>query len=475
MSNLASTLRFLVGQPAPYLRRPLVQVQPVLARRDGEKNVDLAALAEVTQGIAEIREPVAVESPEHWDSLVHGLDASVDAILPVSIAAYPTEIWNSHPQPLVNRGLPVVFWSILKYDEPDFWRWSARDFLAAVGADVHLVRNNTHGLALLRALGVQRMLRPSRLVVLGRQNFPWNAPAAGHLLTESLGVHLLVRSLEDMRSRYAQIDDARVDAIWESRRARYEAQGVRDEDLRQAVRTYLAIKQILEEEKALGFGVNCFGELVIKGGRDVPCLAQTLLREDGYIASCDGDYVAMAGMVLATFLLDKPCMMSNMYPVQYVGALTDHFGDPLSPDPARYPRAEWTNLARLGHCAFVGVVSPEMTPQGRVPLHDWGGTYEVHRDGRGCGNAGDLAAGEAVTIIELKFDGRTLLVARGEVCETTRHQGMPHCEKTALLRFRDLPGFVDDISREHTVIVYGDHVADFRVLGDVLGLDVHVY
>jgi hypothetical protein len=52
----------------------------------------------------------------------------------------------------------------------------------------------------------------------------------------------------------------------------------------------------------------------------------------------------------------------------------------------------------------------------------------------------------------------------GEVCETTRHPDMPHCESTALLRFRDLPGFVTNISREHTVVVYDDHVADFQVL-----------
>jgi L-fucose isomerase-like protein len=231
----------------------------------------------------------------------------------------------------------------------------------------------------------------------------------------------------------------------------------------------------LEEEKALGFGVNCFGDLIIHGGRDVPCLAQTLLREDGYIASCDGDYLAMMSMVLTSFFLDKPCMMSNLYPVQYVGALKDHFGDPLSPDPAAHPPADWKNLARLGHCGFVGVISPEMDPAGSVSLRDWGGTYEIKRDGSGCGNAGELAAGENITAIELKFDGRTLLVAHGEVCETTHHVGMPHCEKTALLKFKNLEGFVEQISREHAVIVYGDHVLEYEMLARILGLECKVF
>ena len=132
-------------------------------------------------------------------------------------------------------------------------------------------------------------------------------------------------------------------------------------------------------------------------------------------------------------------------------------------------------MARLGHCAFVGVVSPEMTPKAKSALHDWGGTWEMKRDGRGCGVDGDLAAGEPVTVLELRFDAKTLLIASAEVAETTRHMGMPHCEATALLRFRDLPGFVEDISREHTAVVYGDHVEDLTVLGEAIGLTCKVF
>jgi len=474
MPQLRDTSRYMIQTPPDRLRRPTVRLQPVLAKR-GEPNIDLEALAKGVRGVAELADLVAIESPEHWSQVIGGLGPEVDGILPVSITAYPTEVWNSHPQPLVARGLPFVFWSILKYDEPDFWRWSARDFLRTLGVDVHLVKNQRHGLALLRALGMKRFLRGTRIVVFGEQNFPWNAHAIGHLVRERLGTEIVVRPLSDIRSRAAALADREVDALWRERRGRYVEKTVRPEELRQAVRTYLAIRGILKEDGALGMGVNCFGDLIIRGGRDVPCLAQTLLREDGYIASCDGDFLAMMCMVLATFFLDKPCMMSNLYPVSYVGALKDHFGDPLSPDAARYPRESWKNLARLGHCGFVGVVSPEMDPSGKADLHDWGGTYEIKRDGRGCGNAAELAGGETMTALELKFDAHTLLIAGGKVCETTHHAGMPHCEKTALLEFRDLEGFVENVSREHAVVVYGDHVADFEVLCGVLGLDGKVF
>lgn len=467
--------RYLVGEPAPFLQRPKTVLQPVLAKR-GTPNIDIAQLADRVQDVAVLRDMIPIESPEHWQQVIRGLGDEVDAILPVSIPAYPTEIWNAHPEPIVERGLPFVFWPLIDFDEPDFWRWSARDMLRALGADVHIVQNQREGDALLRALAMKRFLKGSRIVVFGEQNFPWNAHAVGPLITRNLGTEIRVKTLDDLRSRYDQFDDAALDRLWAQRSGRYTIEGVRDTCLKQGLRTYLAIQSILEEEAALGMGVNCFGELIIEGSRDIPCLAQTLLREDGYIAACDGDFCAMMNMVMTTFYLDQPCMMSNMYPIRYEGALRDHFGgDPLAPNAECYSRERWRNMARLGHCGYVGVVSPEMTTSGKTLLKDWGGTWEIKRDGRGCGNAGDLRGGELVTVQELRFDGTTLLLAEGRVAETTWHPGMPHCESTALLEFRDLEGFVDHISREHTVVVYGDYIREMEILGDVLGMNCKVF
>ena len=466
--------RFLIEQQPSHLQYPLARLQPIQAK-PGKPSVDVARLGEILQGVAVFNETIAIQSPKHWQDTVRALDHSVDAILPVSIPAYPTEVWNSHPHVIVERGLPVIFWSLLDYDEPDFWRWAARDMLHTLGVDVHLVRNNREGIALLKALSMKRFLCGSRMVVIGEQNFPWNAYAVGDRLTRHLGAEVIVHSLDDMRSRYPKFTTADIEQVRITRLAhRYEAQGVQPEALEQAIRTYLAIRDILEEEQALGFGVNCFGDLIIRGGRDTPCLAQLLLREEGYIASCDGDFIAMTGMVLANFFLNKPAMMSNLYPVSYVGALTDHFGDPLSPGE-EYPRASWHNFARLAHCGYVGVVSPEMTPEGKTYLRSWGGTYEIKRDGRGCGTDGDLAGREPITVISLASDMRRLMIAQASVAETTRHLGMPHCESSGLLEFRDLAGFVEAVSRDHVVVIYGDHQRDFEILARVLGLEAKVF
>lgn len=466
--------RFLIENQPSHLQYPLAHLQPVQAK-PGRPSVDVVRLQEILKDVAVLEEMIAIESPEHWQAVIRGIKDSTDAILPISIPAYPTEVWNSHPHVLVERGLPVIFWSLLDYDEPDFWRWAARDMLRTLGVEVHLVRNSREGIALLKGLALKRFLSKSRMVVIGEQNFPWNAHAIGDRVTCQLGTEILVRSLEDMRSRYPKFTIDEIQHVRATRfPTRYVEQGVRSEELDQAIRTYLAIREILEEERALGFGVNCFGDLIIRGGRDIPCLAQLLLREEGYIAACDGDFIAMMGMVLANFFLNKPAMMSNLYPVSYVGALTDHFGDPLSPGEA-YPRSAWHNFARLAHCGYVGVVSPEMTPSGRTSLQSWGGTYEIKRDGRGCGVDGDLAADEPITVISLGADMQRLMIAQARVAETTRYPHLPHCEASALLEFRDLAGFEEAASRDHVIVLYGDHQRDFEILAGVLGLEAKIF
>ncbi len=475
MKYLENEKRYLYGGTPGYLKRPITHLQPILAKA-GKLTVNIEKLAEILDGIAKVENIIAIESPQHWEEVVKNLSDEIDAILPLSVPALPTEIWNSHPKPLLERGLPVLFWSLLEYDEPDFWRWSARDFLKTLGVEVYIVQNNAEGISLVKSLAMRRFLTSSKMVVFGEQNFPWNANAAGMFVTENLGTKIVVRSIDEIGKNYEKFTDKDIEDIWHLRKGdRYSIKNVKHSELRKAVRMYLAIKQILEEEKAMGFGVNCFGDLLIKGRRDVPCLAQTLLREDGYIASCDGDFIAMMGMAFVTYYLDKTCMMSNMYPISYQGAIKDHFGDPLLPDESRYQRSDWKNLARIGHCGFVGVPSPEMTPEGTVYLSEWVGTLEIKHDGRGCGIDGNLPENMKVSIVELYFDAKRLLLAEANIRETTRHQNIPHCKSTALIEFKDLQGFIDNISREHTVIVYGDHIHELEILARVLGLSTKVF
>lgn len=251
--------RFTRGNLPGHLQRPLATLQPFLAR-PGKPTVDIARLEQSVAGVARVLPMIEVRSPEHWTESVLGLGDEVDAILPVSIPAYPTEVWNSHPEALVKRRLPLVFWPLMDVDEPDFWRWSARDMLRALGVTVHLVPSIATGKTLLRALGTRRFLSDSRLVVFGEQNFPWNARSAGHLVKRGLGTQIDVLPLSAFRDRRASFSSELVEKTWAERSSRYARGNVRPQELDTALRTYLAIREVLEERKAFGFGVNCYGD-----------------------------------------------------------------------------------------------------------------------------------------------------------------------------------------------------------------------
>src|SRR5215207_1698584 len=227
MKRYEEIQRFLIEQQPSHLQFTPAHLQPIQAK-PGNPSVDVARLKQLLQGVAILNDIIEIQSPEHWQDVVRTLNNSVDAILPVSIPAYPTEVWNSHPQVLVERGLPVIFWSLLDYDEPDFWRWAARDMLHTLGVDVHLVKNNREGVALLKALSLKRFLCGSRMVVIGKQNFPWNAHAVGDRVTRQLGPDVIVHSLEDMRGRYTKFTEAQIEHVRATRISdRYEQGGVR--------------------------------------------------------------------------------------------------------------------------------------------------------------------------------------------------------------------------------------------------------
>ena len=106
---------YLVTTPPNYLQCPKAQLQPIVAK-EGDIMTDLDKLEEVLGADGTLRPLITVKSPEHWADAVKNLDEEVDAILPFSVPALPTEVWNSHPQPLVEKQLPVIFWPLLDFN-----------------------------------------------------------------------------------------------------------------------------------------------------------------------------------------------------------------------------------------------------------------------------------------------------------------------------------------------------------------------
>jgi hypothetical protein len=64
MSKMSETTRYLAAAPAEWLCRPVVRLQPVLAKQ-GQPNIDLARLGGIVEGAGSVAPVIAIESPEH--------------------------------------------------------------------------------------------------------------------------------------------------------------------------------------------------------------------------------------------------------------------------------------------------------------------------------------------------------------------------------------------------------------------------
>lgn len=81
------------------------------------------------------------------------------------------------------------------------------------------------------------------------------------------------------------------------------------EDMLKAMRLYLAIKCIAEEEKLNALTLSCFN--MIKDIGTTGCLALSLLNDEGIVAGCEGDLQSIFTLLAVKALIGKEGFMAN--------------------------------------------------------------------------------------------------------------------------------------------------------------------
>jgi len=123
------------------------------------------------------------------------------------------------------------------------------------------------------------------------------------LAEEKLGVRFEEVSTEDLATRYKGLDDSELTKAKElAKQLMNEASKHRgakplaQAEIEEATKLYVAMKDILEERGADAVTIVC--SPWIRGAESpVPCIALTLLQEEGIPAACQGDIDAFLTMV----------------------------------------------------------------------------------------------------------------------------------------------------------------------------------
>lgn len=134
-------------------------------------------------------------------------------------------------------------------------------------------------------------------------------------------------------------------------------------DMLEAAKTYLAIKQICQEEKLTAMTIRCFD--IVNACNTTSCLALALLNDEGIVAGCEGDLQTVITMVLAQKLCGEKAFMANPSTLTEQNALLAHCTLPLSMCDEIVMRSHFESLK--------GVAIQGLLPASDYTIMKWGG------------------------------------------------------------------------------------------------------
>jgi L-fucose isomerase-like protein len=158
-------------------------------------------------------------------------------------------------------------------------------------------------------------------------------------------------------------------------------------ELKQVVKVYSAIKQLVQKYNLTAVSVRCFD--LVTDLKTTGCYALSKLNDDSIVAGCEGDLVSTIGMIWASLMTDQSIWMAN---------------------PARINGQ--TNSIWLAHCT---------TPLNLVQSYKLRSHFE---SGLGVGIQGEFSKGK-VTLFRLggKNMGE-IWISNGEILETGNEENL---------------------------------------------------
>ncbi len=87
--------------------------------------------------------------------------------------------------------------------------------------------------------------------------------------------------------------------------------GIDESSALKAVSMYLFLQKIVKEEKAGAIAINCYESDLINETKTTPCFALSRLNDEGTVSACEGDPNALLGMLIGSFIADRPVFMGD--------------------------------------------------------------------------------------------------------------------------------------------------------------------
>lgn len=434
---------------------PLVFAE-INEREKGEYAEQLSRLKEMYGDVADFLETTQVGEP---------LPQEADAIV------FPQMIFAAfrHDEALKAYKVPMVVLTS-RFGTVEMWDWEIVTYLRDLGLTVFSPYSIEMGKTVLRALGVKRTLKAGAKFLVFQDSpgegmqaylfkkFYWWERSATETMESVFGCKLIYRSWKACGDRAKQISDdeaRRVSADWNVRQ-----EGVCEEAYLRAVKIYIAVKEVIDEVGGVeGVGSNCLNESF--NCDTTPCLAWNMLFErDNIIWACEGDTLSLLSTFIIYRTIEKPIMMTNLYPFLVgMAALAhekiDKFPDIEDPD----------NHALGVHCGYFGLVPRQFCTEWTLRPK----VLEIVND-KACAVDCRVPTGP-ITLAKIYPGFKKLSLIKAELEEYVQYPGSD-CRNGALIRYRDGHKVMDNLCSHHSLIISGDVIPQLNQLAKVFGWQV---
>lgn len=207
-------------------------------------------------------------------------------------------------------------------------------------------------------------------------------------------------------------------------------------DLVEAFRLYLALKDIVKTEKFDYVTMDCFKYLNLKG--ITPCLAFSLLNDEGFFGICENEVVHAPLMFMLTNLTNQPCWIANTTTIKLK-----------------------KNSVILAHCT---AATKLLDKKKKVIIKN-------HFESSLSVSLDVPLMRKNVTLVHLAFKPPKMVIVEGKILKTQLNL-KNLCRTQALIKLKcNLKDFLRETGN-HQVLCYGNYASVLASIGKNIGIDV---
>jgi hypothetical protein len=366
------------------------------------------------------------------------------------------------------KGYPI-FVITSRFGTVEMWDWEIITYLRDKGLEVFSPYSVELGKTLIRALSAKKTLNKGAKFLMFQDNpgegmqpnifkkFYWWEKQSTEEMENRFGCDLVYYSWKKVCQDAREISDEEALPILEKEKIRFE--NLSEAALLKPIKLYIAVKKVIAELGGVeAVGSNCLNESF--SCDTTPCFTWNMLLERDHILwACEGDTLSMLSTFILYRSLEKPIMMTNLYPflVGMAALAHERIKDfPDIPDPA--------NHALGVHCGYFGLVQRQFADSWVLKPK----TLAIVPEDS-CMIDATFPKGP-VTLAKIYPGFRKISLIKSEIEGYVQYPGSDTLNG-ALIHYQDGYKVMDNLCSHHSLIIVGDQIPMLLQVSKIFGFE----